>query len=61
MRLAFDYRSVGYPVAIVVFLVAIYCLLVGSDWAAGALGLAGVALLAMLMRGRGIQTRRTAG
>ena len=50
MRGTFDFRSTGYPVAIIVFLVAIYCLLVGSGWIAGALGLAGLALLAMLTR-----------
>jgi len=61
MRLAFDFRSTGYPVAAVALLVAIYCLLVGSDWAGGALGLAGVALLGMLARVRGSGGRRTAG
>ena len=61
MRVAFDVRSAGYPVAVVMLLVAIYCLLVGNDWAAGGLGLAGVALLAMLTRVRGMPTRHTAG
>jgi hypothetical protein len=61
MRVAFDVRSAGYPVAIIMFLVAIYCLLVGSGWVAGALGLAGVALLAMLTRLRDVSARRTAG
>jgi len=61
MRVAFDVRSAGYPIAVVMLLVAIYCLLVGSDWAAGALGLAGVALLGMLTRVRGGQSRRAAG
>jgi hypothetical protein len=61
MRLAFDFRSAGYPVAVIMFLVAFYCLLVGSGWIAGALGLAGVALLLMLTRLRGIPGRHTAG
>jgi len=61
MRVPFNYRSAGYPVAIVMLLVGIYCLLVGSDWAAGGLGFAGVVLLATLTRVRGGPPRRAAG
>ena len=61
MRVAFDVRSACYPIAVVMLLVAIYCLLVGSDWAAGGLGLAGVVLLAMLTRVRGAPPRRAPG
>jgi hypothetical protein len=61
MRLAVDIRSAGYPVVVVMLLVAIYCLLVGSDRVAGALALAGIVLLAVLSRVGGVPDRRAAG
>jgi len=61
MRVPFDYRSAGYPIAIVMLLVGMYCAFVGSDWAAGGLGLVGVALLAIPTRSRGGPPRRAGG
>jgi hypothetical protein len=59
MRVAFDVRTAGYPVTIVMFLVAIYCLLVGSDWIAGALAAVGTILLTILARTRGMPARKS--
>jgi hypothetical protein len=60
MRFTPDPRPTGYPVAIVLFLVAPWCALVGSEWIAAALGGAGTAMIALLSRvGRGGQRRRT--
>ncbi len=61
MRATFDYRSAGYPIAIVMLLVALYCAFAGSDWAAGGLGLVGVALLAIPSRARAGPVRRAGG
>ena len=59
MRYTSDPRPTGYPVAIVLFLVAPWCALVGSEWVAAALGGAGTAMIALLSRvGRGGQRRR---
>ena len=59
MRFTSDLRPTGYPVAIVLFLVAPWCALVGSGWIAAALGGAGTAMIALLSRvGRGGQRRR---
>jgi hypothetical protein len=48
MRVAYAMRRAGYPVVSIVLLVGLYCLLVGSDVAAGALGLAGTVLIIAL-------------
>ena len=61
MRLAVDLRSAGYPVVVVILLVAVYCLLVGSDAAAAALALAGIVLLGVISRLAGVSHRRAAG
>jgi hypothetical protein len=59
MRFTSDPRPTGYPVAIVLFLVAPWCALVGSQWIAAAMGGAGTAMIALLSRvGRGGQRRR---
>ncbi len=47
-----DPRPAGYPVAIVLFLVASYCALAGSAWIAGALAGGGALVLALLARFR---------
>ena len=60
MRFTSDPRPTGYPVAIVLFLVAPWCALAGSEWIAAALGGAGTAMIALLSRvGRGSQRRRS--
>jgi hypothetical protein len=46
-----DPRPAGYPVAMILFLVAPYCALAGSAWVAAALAGAGVLVLALLRRG----------
>jgi hypothetical protein len=61
MRVAFDVRPAGYPVAVIMFLVAVYCLLVGSDWVAGALIVFGALLLGVLARIRVTSGRNRAG
>jgi hypothetical protein len=48
MRLTSDPRPAGYPIAIVLFLVASYCALAGSQWIGAALAGAGALLLALL-------------
>ena len=54
MRYTPDPRPTGYPVAIVLFLVAPWCALVGSEWIAAGLGATGTAMVALLSRiGRG--------
>ena len=52
MRAAVAWRQAGYPVGIAVMLMAVYCLLVGSERAGWALGLVSAALLAVLLRAR---------
>jgi hypothetical protein len=57
MRIAFDPRSSGYPVVVVVALVASYCLLVGSDWAAAGFAAVGIVLMFILTHVRAPQSR----
>jgi len=52
MRLTFDPRPAGYPVAMILFLVAPWCALAGSEWIAGGLAGAGVAVLVLVARMR---------
>jgi hypothetical protein len=61
MRIAFDPRSSGYPVVVIVALVASYCLLVGSDWAAASFAAVGIVLMIILPRARAPQGRGRAG
>jgi hypothetical protein len=57
MRLTSDPRPAGYPVAIILLLVAPYCALVGSEWIAAGFALAGTTVLAVLARTRRGHTR----
>lgn len=52
MRVAFDFRPAGYPLAVIMFLVAPYLLFEGSTWGAGALAVGGIIVLALLSRPR---------
>jgi hypothetical protein len=47
-----DPRPAGYPVAMILFLVAPWCALVGSQWIAAGLAGAGVVVLVLLARTR---------
>jgi hypothetical protein len=60
MRIAFDPRSSGYPVVVIVALVASYCLLVGSDWAAAAFAAVGIVLMGILSHLRVTPSRNPA-
>jgi hypothetical protein len=52
MRLTPDPRPARYPIAIVLFLVAAYCALAGSQWIGAAFAGAGALLLALLALAR---------
>ena len=47
-----DPRPAGYPVAMILFLVAPWCAMTGNGWIAAALAGAGVIVLALLARVR---------
>lgn len=48
MRMAFAWRQTCYPVVAIILLMALYCLLVGSDRIGGIFAVVGVALLLLL-------------
>jgi hypothetical protein len=52
MRVTVDPRSTGYPVVVIVALVASYCLLVGNDWAAAAFAGVGIVLMGIITQVR---------
>jgi uncharacterized membrane protein len=52
VRAVMAWRQAGYPVGIAAMLMAVYCLLVGSDRAGWVLGVIGVVLLALLLRAK---------
>lgn len=61
MRSALAWRQTGYPVVAIILLMALYCLLVGSDWVGGAFAVAGVALLLILPSARSPRPRPSRG